>query len=113
MLNIHLDPHGPRPRIDRLAVRATSPVKVRPGMLLAVICTRTPAFISSPAALCGTSTNTRIGVSWLSRYRSVLPLALPAVTRLPISTRRSVTVPSKGAVTCLNCAIAVKRSTRA
>ena len=43
----------------------------------------------------------------------MVPLELPAVTRLPMSIRRSMIVPSYGAVTRLNFSKAAKRSTSA
>ena len=41
------------------------------------------------------------------RYKGVVVDELPAVTRLPTSILRSVTVPSKGAFTSLNSAKAL------
>ena len=71
-----------------------------------------PCFMSSPAARCGTSTNTRSGSFWVMRYNEVVDELLPAVTRLPTSILRSVMMPSKGALTCLNAASALYWSTR-
>ena len=84
------------------AERAILPGKRRRRRPVARISAGTPAFMSSPAALCGTSTNMRNGSVCAMRYRDVVDEVLPAVTRLPTSILRSVIVPSNGALTSLN-----------
>ena len=93
------------------ADRAIFPENTSPTTPVARISAGTPLFISSPAALCGTSTKMRRGSVCAMRYMGVVVDLLPAVTRLPTSILRSVMVPSKGAFTCLNSASAVYWST--
>ena len=77
--NVDLDPQRARLRIDRLRrARNLAAEKCdREGCSPVIFAPAPPAFISSPATLCGTSTKTRIGFSWLTRYSSVLPVVLP------------------------------------
>src|ERR1700722_5183857 len=85
------------------ADRVIFPSNTPEGELVERISAGTPAWVNSPAELCGTSTNTRNGSVCAMRYNGVVVVALPAVTRLPMSILRSVIVPSNGATTCLNC----------